>query len=190
MLNAFRHQRKKRSNLADATPVTTSCSTPSGIKGRNAAGVRRDFRQHGGMLNAFRHQRKKRYSSWSSMVRSRACSTPSGIKGRNAFWYEFTPQQKKICSTPSGIKGRNARILPAGQRASFDAQRLPASKEETRACGTRRRPEARMLNAFRHQRKKRRQWREKNDYGSQMLNAFRHQRKKRRLPGGRDVERA
>ena len=37
MLNAFRHQRKKRGSDRFCTPSTTSCSTPSGIKGRNAS---------------------------------------------------------------------------------------------------------------------------------------------------------
>ena len=38
MLNAFRHQRKKRKRLGFATSAPSSCSTPSGIKGRNAYG--------------------------------------------------------------------------------------------------------------------------------------------------------
>ena len=109
------------------------CSTPSGIKGRNASINCGCPFQGRNMLNAFRHQRKKR-----------------------------TPATGTCCSNCS-----NAQRLPASKeetrersgrprRAACDAQRLPASKEETPPVPRGSRLRSWMLNAFRHQRKKRR----------------------------------
>ena len=61
------------------------------------------------------------------------CSTPSGIKGRNADDLAEADELPAICSTPSGIKGRNAGKCPRFVPVVSDAQRLPASKEETQA---------------------------------------------------------
>ena len=107
------------------------------------------------MLNAFRHQRKKRFSAATGWQRSAYAQRLPASKEEtlrisatmSLVWLE--------CSTPSGIKGRNAnRMRPTSARAS-DAQRLPASKEETlRGCEAWH-ESRRMLNAFRHQRKKR-----------------------------------
>ena len=179
MLNAFRHQRKKRCGRVRGCRLLVQCSTPSGIKGRNARrGKRRERAKE--MLNAFRHQRKKRPSSpVPKPDYTRLCSTPSGIKGRNAPYPVIQSESRLVCSTPSGIKGRNADSQPESNDTIRHAQRLPASKEETRehptrvilhricstpsgikgrnAAGIRARESDwyRMLNAFRHQRKKR-----------------------------------
>ncbi len=132
MLNAFRHQRKKRCSVfsfqfsvrthaqrlpasKEETPVGPGhrvagdpnaqrlpaskeetllrrhgvaafglCSTPSGIKGRNAPHLRDNEPGLARMLNAFRHQRKKREQDAADVREGVGCSTPSGIKGRNA----------------------------------------------------------------------------------------------------------
>ena len=188
MLNAFRHQRKKRRRGINGTASPVACSTPSGIKGRNAGNVGRE-----------------------AMADLR-CSTPSGIKGRNArarsihssdedraqrlpeskeetrdrprlqhagddVLNAFRHQRKKrcsvwiwagvrsACSTPSGIKGRNAST---------------ATSRPTWA--------ARVLNAFRHQRKKRGGNVNRPRRQGLVLNAFRHQRKKRAKRRGKDPQ--
>ena len=84
VLNAFRHQRKKRGKKQLAPAAVDKCSTPSGIKGRNALGEVQAFQAGVGVLNAFRHQRKKRGMMLCVSTGDRMCSTPSGIKGRNA----------------------------------------------------------------------------------------------------------
>ena len=153
VLNAFRHQRKKRiDRLAATTQPRNRCSTPSGIKGRNALGRGTTGRAPKcstpsgikgrntgrieaelcgrGVLNAFRHQRKKR--------QERRYIAPLRCAQRLPASKEETPrrleQQSRLggtCSTPSGIKGRNA------------------------VHGRARRSTPPVLNAFRHQRKKR-----------------------------------
>ncbi len=132
MLNAFRHQRKKRElvardggpKLGCSTPsgikgrnagngekkmiTVRKCSTPSGIKGRNADSQAAEMLSERDMLNAFRHQRKKRksYSERLKRLHENAQRLPASK--------EETPQAAarlaldRRCSTPSGIKGRNA----------------------------------------------------------------------------------
>ena len=226
MLNAFRHQRKKRHtrtgkedggkkcstpsgikgrnarNGREAKNGDKICSTPSGIKGRNAIAVSNSATRLGhaqrlpaskeetpsrfrlrsvvvSMLNAFRHQRKKR---------SRLpCHVSSGGVMLNAFRHQRKKRKPErrvlssfpICSTPSGIKGRNAGTTGLCLTLLIYAQRLPASKEETRSGAKQLSDLRHMLNAFRHQRKKRTQNRQQSILRNKMLNAFRHQRKKR-----------
>ena len=133
VLNAFRHQRRKR--IASSLRLqfsATACSTPSGISEGNARSSWSLL--HGGLavLNAFRHQRRKRVASTSVVRRPAMCSTPSGISEGNAL--------------------QNEPVL----RSSSRAQRLPASAKETRADTRHRKaPFRKVLNAFRHQRRKR-----------------------------------
>ena len=203
------------------------CSTPSGIKGRNALYCRRrrpflcfvlnafrhqrkkrsgDVRrldEGRGVLNAFRHQRKKRPGK-----AIRAAVPDAGAQRLPASKEETRPRRLifrlvLVCSTPSGIKGRNACRIELGASSVACAQRLPASKEETQTAPGHIAPGSPVLNAFRHQRKKRlvrtrrrsstQHWcstpsgiKGRNASLSprdvpiqQVLNAFRHQRKKR-----------
>ena len=181
MLNAFRHQRKKRwFSISSVFEQWAMCSTPSGIKGRNAARRADEHPQPEVVLNAFRHQRKKRgcflYNGTYILSAQRLPASKEetlgcrgGVRG-GAGRAQRLPASKEetleckssrsaragTCSTPSGIKGRNAyngeihRAL-----ADIRAQRLPASKEETRPVRNVLGREPGVLNAFRHQRKKR-----------------------------------
>ena len=97
--------------LSPILPVQPhQCSTPSGIKGRNAS------------------------PADDGLVCRDECSTPSGIKGRNAPTIGSVGRLGiHLCSTPSGIKGRNALAGGRSDPCGSGAQRLPASKEETLA---------------------------------------------------------
>ena len=161
VLNAFRHQRKKRDRWNTyclcIVLVLNAFRHQRKKRSRDTVGEATDSQ----VLNAFRHQRKKRHST-------------SALK---------TPQE--TCSTPSGIKGRNASNTSDTRICRSCAQRLPASKEETRIRRVEKDSGEAVLNAFRHQRKKRRALDEDVRQARQVLNAFRHQRKKRRLVLGR-----
>jgi len=93
VLNAFRHQRKKRTWMStDTQSRTFRCSTPFGIRGRNACSRLSQFATACCVLNAFRHQRKKRLiEAIEADAVDWECSTPFGIRGRNAGWYALEP---------------------------------------------------------------------------------------------------
>ena len=205
MLNAFRHQRKKRRELVIREQGCLKCSTPSGIKGRNAnglglvagvdQGMLNAFRHQRkkrlqclnlgrceiGMLNAFRHQRKKRaHHAATSAGIHRRCSTPSGIKGRNAP-ISLVVINRCLRMLNAFRHQRKKRVGPLFLPSSWHQCSTPSGIKgrNARPAGRIRSARIRMLNAFRHQRKKRNIAGGPRPPFATMLNAFRHQRKKR-----------
>ncbi len=132
VLNAFRHQRKKRFHrYIGPRPWWVRCSTPFGIRGRNATSRRPDRDRRIQVLNAFRHQRKKRMRWWHRLQRGRCAQRLSASEEETLpervpaarvaeVLNAFRHQRKKrfisstfqspqpLCSTPFGIRGRNA----------------------------------------------------------------------------------
>ncbi len=134
VLNAFRHQRKKRLQKGDITSPQRPCAQRlSASEEETLVALRHQWRPNQ-VLNAFRHQRKKRGLAPNRTAKIQACSTPFGIRGRNAQANQPDPD-----------------------------------------------PQPDVLNAFRHQRKKRHPDAAKRRGCREVLNAFRHQRKKRCL---------
>ena len=110
------------------------------------------------VLNAFRHQSQDhRPRTVQGLARLHTCSTPSGITAKITARRAFLSPRWKKCSTPSGITGKittsprslgpsarqvlnafrhHSKILagPAdiATTVGLGAQRLPASKEDTR----------------------------------------------------------
>ncbi len=186
MLNAFRHQRKKREGMRQGSeaprcaqrlsaseeetqqntptpiPRCPRCSTPFGIRGRNAPS---DFAHVVSspevVLNAFRHQRKKRSPS-----RSRR-----GYGSASAQRLSASEEETPVPRVPDRF--------PVGVLNAFRHQRKKRHHHLGRLQGG-----ERVLNAFRHQRKKRNLDLTHHGLDTEVLNAFRHQRKKRRQRSG------
>ena len=133
VLNAFRHQRKKRTRTRRRDCIWPRCAQRLPASKEETQRARAGLLLHI-VLNAFRHQRKKRRAlvkrPWCRTTCAQRlpaskeetlgqalrrasgpmCSTPSGIKGRNARSIGSVWRERPQCSTPSGIKGRNADV--------------------------------------------------------------------------------
>ncbi len=111
VLNALRHQRKNHVCSTVLSELEWMCSTPYGIKGRITGMLERLRRRMRPVLNALRHQRKNH------------ALTADGLR---SAW--------QVCSTPYGIKGRITLGVGRERILAVCAQRLTASKEESRPC--------------------------------------------------------
>ncbi len=141
-------------NFSGIGYVCQLCSTPFGINGTNSQWTRHES-QTKPVLNAFRHQRNKQLNARSFV--------PIGCTVLNAFRHQRNKQRRSmfasskvgVCSTPFGINGTNRKTAGYFPVASFSAQRLSASTEQTDPSGTGTTPSrSTVLNAFRHQRNK------------------------------------
>jgi len=108
VLNASRHQRNNRVFDGDMRLGFAPCSTPHGIKGTIASNGLCSMGESSSVLNASRHQRNNRGRPWNGLLDEFMCSTPHGIKGTIAF-------------------ARHPDLAH-----STSAQRLTASKEQSR----------------------------------------------------------
>ena len=158
VLNAFRHQRKKRVQKSKAASFSLRCSTPFGIRGRNAGRIRGGAKRPR-VLNAFRHQRKKRQPVCSAAKAVRpgaqrlSASEEETLSNSNHTQDTFLvvlnafrhQRKKRLMDVHKGSQVRSAQRLSASEEETLrvgvlrvqavpSAQRLSASEEETRAC--------------------------------------------------------
>ena len=158
MLNAFRHQRKKRAyfprpsrvrrTCAQRLPASKEetlnvqvnlvlllvlCSTPSGIKGRNASVTMRTVWS---VRCAQRLPASKEETLDTALEVTRSAERAQRLPASKEETPPTTCRSSTgtECSTPSGIKGRNAIAASHSGPRSLCAQRLPASKEETQSA--------------------------------------------------------